>query len=170
MKERNVEPDMFLWARMKEHFEGCKLEAYADTGGVWTIGFGETYNHDARRKVRQGDRITFDKAVQWMAISAEERIKQANQYIKVKLKPHEAAAICDYIYNRGIGNFLKTNLDELINGSGNVDEICKEIVNTGVKDRLGNILWGLGRRRRTQAYLYKYGVLKFEFPRWGKWE
>ena len=161
---------MFLWARMKEHFEGCKLVAYADTGGVWTIGFGETYNHDARRKVRQGDTITFEKAVQWMGISAEERIKQANQYIKVKLNGAQSAAICDYIYNRGIGNFLKTNLDELINGSGNVDAICNEIINTGIRDRLGSVLWGVGRRRRTQAYLYKYGVLKFDFPRWGRWE
>jgi len=170
MKERNVEPDMLLWARMKEHYEGCKLTAYKDTGGVWTVGFGETFNHDAKRKVKQGDVITFDKAVQWMAISAEERIKQANQFIKVKLNPTQSAAICDYIYNRGIGNFLKTSLDESINLRLPVNMICEDIVSTGLKDRMGNLLWGLGRRRRTQAYLYKYGVLRFEFPKWGSWE
>lgn len=170
MKQRNVEPDMNLWARMKEHFEGCKLNAYKDTGGVWTIGFGATYHLEAKRKIKEGDTITFQQATNWMAIDAEERVKQANQYIHVPLTPAQSVAICDYIYNRGIGNFLKTNIDELINGRGNIDAICQEIVTTGLKDRLGNMLWGLGRRRRTQAYLYKYGTLKFEFPRWGNWE
>ena len=41
--------------KIKE-FEGCKLQAYQDAAGVWTIGYGHTYN------VRQGDRIS-----QWYA-------------------------------------------------------------------------------------------------------
>lgn len=170
MKTKNVCPDLYLWAKLKEHYEGFKANAYADTGNVWTIGFGATYNHDAKRKVKKGDIISFDKAVQWMGIDAEERINQANLYIKVPLNSSQSVAICDYIYNRGIGNFLKTNLDELINSRSDVDAICNEIVSTGLMDKLGNVLWGLGRRRRTQAYLYKYGVLKLDFPRWGKWQ
>jgi lysozyme len=35
-----------------KRFEGCRLEAYADEGGVWTIGWGDTHN------VLQGQRIT----------------------------------------------------------------------------------------------------------------
>jgi GH24 family phage-related lysozyme (muramidase) len=166
----NVRPDMFLWAEMKKHFEGCELEAYPDSGKVWTIGFGETYNHDAKRKVQKGDKINFDTAVKWLEVSAKERIDQANQYIKVPLSAHQSVAICDYIYNRGIGNFLKTQIDDMINAGASVDRICNEIVNTGLKDRLGNLLWGLGRRRRSQAYMYKYGKLKFDFPRWGQWD
>ena len=41
--------------KIKE-FEGCKLQAYQDAAGVWTIGYGHTYN------VREGDRIS-----QWYA-------------------------------------------------------------------------------------------------------
>ena len=37
--------------KIKE-FEGCKLQAYQDAAGVWTIGYGHTYN------VRQGDKIS----------------------------------------------------------------------------------------------------------------
>ena len=37
--------------KIKE-FEGCKLQAYQDAAGMWTIGYGHTYN------VRQGDRIS----------------------------------------------------------------------------------------------------------------
>ena len=29
--------------KIKE-FEGCKLQAYQDAAGVWTIGYGHTYN------------------------------------------------------------------------------------------------------------------------------
>ena len=41
--------------KIKE-FEGCKLQAYQDAAGVWTIGYGHTYN------VREGDRNS-----QWYA-------------------------------------------------------------------------------------------------------
>ena len=37
--------------KIKE-FEGCRLQAYQDAVGVWTIGYGHTYG------VRQGDRIS----------------------------------------------------------------------------------------------------------------
>lgn len=170
---RNVEPDFELWAKLKVHFEGCRLEAYADSGGVWTVGFGATFNHNARRKVRKGDRIDMATAVAWMKIDSEECVRQANQYIRQQLNGAQSAAICDYIYNRGIGNFLRTQIDELINGRMSADrtnKICAEIVGTGLKDRAGNLLWGLGRRRRAQAYLFKYGLLRFDFPRWGAWE
>ena len=81
--------------------------------------------------------------------------------------PDQSAAIVDYIYNRGIGNFLKTQLDELINADPNNPQIKNEIISTGLWDKLGNKLWGLGRRRRAQAHLYFTGELKFDWPRWG---
>ena len=37
--------------KIKE-MEGCRLQAYEDAAGVWTIGYGHTY------KVRPGDRIS----------------------------------------------------------------------------------------------------------------
>lgn len=163
----NVEPNYVQWAELKKQFEGFKTDAYADTGNVWTVGYGSTYNHDAKRRVQKGDKINESTAIRWMAIDSESVVKQANVYIKVRQTASQSTAICDYIYNRGIGNFLKTQLDELINSSASVDLICNEILNTGLKDRLGNLLWGLGRRRRAQAYLYKTGKLKFDFQRWG---
>ena len=37
--------------KIKE-FEGCKLQAYQDAAGIWTIGYGHTYG------VRPGDKIS----------------------------------------------------------------------------------------------------------------
>ncbi|MGL4675515.1 MAG: lysozyme, partial [Wohlfahrtiimonas sp.] len=42
-----------------KEFEGCKLKAYQDSVGVWTIGYGHTKN------VRKGDVITQTQADQF---------------------------------------------------------------------------------------------------------
>ena len=163
----NVIPDFNKLTELKEHFEGYSNVAYKDSGGVWTVGFGSTYNHSEKRKVKEGDTVHKEQAKRWAAIDYDNIIKQANQYITVQLSPYQSAAIVDYIYNRGIGNFLKTQLDELINANPHDKLIAHEIVNTGLKDRLGNLLWGLGRRRRSQAYLYFTGIVKTDWTRWG---
>lgn len=163
----NVLPDYEKLSKIKEHFEGYSNIAYKDSGGVWTVGFGSTYNHDMKRRVNETDAINKPTAVRWMAIDVTAKIKEANLYIKAKLSPDQSAAIIDYIYNRGIGNLLRTQLDELINADPNDPRIVKEILGTGLKDRMGNLLWGLGRRRRAEAYLYATGKLKFDWPRWG---
>jgi lysozyme len=30
--------------QLTERFEGCRLESYPDTGGVWTIAYGHTHS------------------------------------------------------------------------------------------------------------------------------
>ncbi len=102
-----------------------------------------------------------------MAIDVDAAIKDLNRYIKQKLNPDQYAALVDYVYNRGIPNFLKTNLDELINKDPNDPRIDQEFMGTGLWDRIGNKLWGLGRRRRSQAYLYFHGKLKVDGKSWG---
>ena len=163
----NVAPDFEKLSAIKEHFEGFENIAYQDSGKVWTLGSGFTYNYDKGRKVQRGDIISRATNAKWAAIALEGYVNDANRYIKVKLSPDQSAAVVDYIYNRGIGNFLKTQLDELINANPEDPRIKNEILQTGLKDRLGNLLWGLGRRRRAQAYLYFTGKLKFDWPRWG---
>jgi GH24 family phage-related lysozyme (muramidase) len=93
--------------------------------------------------------------------------RQLNHFIKKPLNGDQSAALMDYVYNRGIGNFLKTRLDELINANPNDPAIRREILGTGLRDRAGNLLWGLGRRRRAEAHLYFTGELKFNWPKWG---
>lgn len=163
----NIQPDYTKLAKIKQHFEGFRAEAYQDTGGVWTVGIGSTYNHDKGRKVQRGDFVGMLTATKWMEKDIAGFIAQLNQYIKVPLNPDQSAALVDYVYNRGIGNFLRTQLDELINANPNDPRIRAEIIGTGIRDRAGNTLWGLGRRRRAEAHLYFTGQLKFDWPRWG---
>ena len=163
-----VKPDWDKWAIMKKHFEGLFLTAYQDTGKIWTIGYGSTFNHIARRKVIKGDRITYQDAIEFMRIDATEVVRLANVYIHRPLNSHQSTAVCDYIYNRGIGNFLKADLnglglDETINANPLDPHIADIIKGTGLKDKLGRLLPGLIRRRKSQAHLYFTGELKFQF-------
>src|SRR5579872_1024472 len=41
-------------------FEGCKLKAYQDIGGVWTIGWGHTSG------VKPNDECSQEEADQWL--------------------------------------------------------------------------------------------------------
>lgn len=160
---KNVIPSYTMWAKLIREFEGFRLNAYLDSGKIATIGFGSTYHHTLKRRVKMGDVITYETALRWMQIDFQETVRLANVYIKKPLSQRQSTAICDYIYNRGIGNFLKTQLDELINANPDDQRIAAEIKGTGLKDRLGNILNGLIRRRRCQAHLYFTGVIKFQF-------
>lgn len=159
----NVTPKYDILAKMVAEFEGFKTHAYKDTGGIWTIGIGSTYNYNLKRKVQEGDVITLQDAINWSQFEFSEVVRQANHYITKPLTWNQATAICDMIYNRGIGNFLKTRLDELINSDPENPEVLKEIIGTGLRDRLGNLLNGLIRRRKSEAYLYQTGLLKFKF-------
>lgn len=164
----NVQPRYHEWGTLLKEFEGLKLTPYKDSGGIWTVGFGSTYNYDAKRKINASDIITEEKAIEWLKIEMTEVVRLANVYIKVQLNWNQSTAICDYIYNRGIGNFLKASfngngLDELINTNPYDLRIIEIIQQTGLKDRLGNLLNGLIRRRKSQAWLYKTGALKFNF-------
>lgn len=163
MADVNVIPSYTLWAQLIKEFEGFRREAYLDSGKIPTLGLGSTYNHSANRKVKIGDVITLQDAIKWMQIDFQEVVRLANVYIKKPLSQRQSTAICDYIYNRGIGNFLKTQLDELINANPNDPQILAEIKGTGLKDKLGKILGGLIRRRKSQAYLYATGEIKFYF-------
>lgn len=166
----NVYPDFNKLTELKQHFEGYSEKAYLDSGSVATLGYGSTYNYDKKRRVQIGDTITKETAVRWASYDYDNIIKELNKYIKTQLSPSQSAALVDYCYNRGVGNFLKTNLDELINANPHDRLIAQEFIGTGLKDRAGNLLWGLGRRRRSEAYLYFTGIVKTDWPRWGEFK
>ena len=159
----NVIPSYQLWAQLLKEFEGFKTNAYLDSGKIPTCGFGSTYNYTAKRKVQMGDTVTYGEAITWMQDEFQEVVRLANIYVKKSLNTGQSTAICDYIYNRGIGNFLKTQIDELINANPNDPRILAQIKGTGLWDRMGHLLRGLQRRRDSEAYMYQTGQAKFDF-------
>ena len=74
-----------------KQFEGCRLEAYRDAAGVWTIGYGHTY------KVRPGDRITR----QWADHLLREDIENAERQLMALGDPQ-------------VGRWTKAQLDAVV--------------------------------------------------------
>jgi len=66
-------------------FEGEKLKAYRDTGNIWTIGYGSTYNYDAKRKVQEGDTIDKETAIRWLRLDAGKFAEGVKKLVKVPI-------------------------------------------------------------------------------------
>lgn len=76
-------------------FESCRLAAYQDSGGVWTIGWGHT------KGVKQGDTCTQAQADAWFDQELPEYEGYVNQLVRVSLSQHEFDALVSFTYNIG---------------------------------------------------------------------
>lgn len=86
-----------------EWFEGFRAAPYADTGGIWTIGFGTTrYPHGER--VAQGDPpCTREQATQWLEYHLCDTLDDLRPYVSRPPSAHQAAALLSLAYNVGVG-------------------------------------------------------------------
>ena len=91
-------------------FEGLRLEAYRDSGGVWTVGYGHT-GPDllAGMKISQADadmmlRADVSAAVACVNGAVEEEISQA-----------QFDALVDFCFNVGRGAFVRSSLLKYVN-------------------------------------------------------
>lgn len=112
-------------------FEGLRLSAYKDSGGVWTIGYGHT-----GPEVKEGLTITTSQAEELFQKDA------APLFALVSDKnPIEGAALVSFGYNCGLGA-----LKNLLSGKISMSTY-------GRKDIKGNILPGLVARRELESAL-----------------
>jgi lysozyme len=81
---------------LTEQFEGCRLAAYPDSVGVWTIGYGHT------SRVRAGDTCTEEQAQAWLREDIARVVRQINRDITVPLNQGEFDALVDFGFNLGV--------------------------------------------------------------------
>ncbi len=126
-------------------FEGLRLNAYQDSGGVWTIGYGHTGG------VKPGDSISQAQAEQYLRQdtgSAQQAVRNA---VKVPLTQNQFDALVSFTYNLGAGALQKSTLLKKLNAgdyAGAQAEFGK-FVHAG-----GQVLQGLVRRRGEEAALF----------------
>jgi lysozyme len=131
---------------------GLYLKAYQDLGGVWTIGFGSTYDFDKQRKVQQGDVITAEQAQKWLEITTSRDAAEINNLVKVPLNNNEKNALVSFVYNVGINAFKASSLLRLLN-SGTDKKIVAEQFDRWVYDD-GVKVKGLINRRKAEKNLF----------------
>jgi len=124
-----------------KEFEGCKLKAYKCPAGVWTVGFGATgkeINKDTVWTQEQADESLHDRALD----ALHEAIRLSPILLHETIE--RQAAIADFIYNCGGGNYRASTLKKRVD-AGDWNSAKKEIMRW---DKVkGKPLAGLTRRR-----------------------
>lgn len=124
--------------QLTERFEGCRLAAYPDTGGVWTIGYGHTHG------VHQGMTCTLEQAEAWLKADIQAAADAVNRLVQVSLKQSEFDALVDFAFNLGAGAFARSTMLKDLN-AGNLAAAAMQFP---LWDRdAGRVLAGLLHRR-----------------------
>lgn len=134
------------------------LSAYKDTAGVWTIGFGSTWNYDKNRPVRSDDIIDEQTAVTWMRKEMQSKLDSVKKLIKVKVNANEEAAILSLSYNIGLGALKISKLLELLNSNAPRLQVADQFLvwnkYTDPVTKQKVISNGLNNRRRDERDLF----------------
>ncbi len=127
-------------------FEGCELEAYQDSVGVWTIGYGHT------KDVEEGLKITQEEAEAMLNTELEEYEGYVEHYVEVPLTQCQFDALVCWTYNLGPTNLKNSTMLTVINQT-RFDEVHREIKRWNKAG--GEVLNGLVRRREAEALLFE---------------
>ena len=126
-------------------FEGCELEAYLCTAGVWTIGYGHT------KDVKEGDKINKDEADYLLQEEMIEYESYINDFVEVPLEQNQFDALCSWVYNLGPTNLKNSTMLRVLNEEKYAD-VPQEIKRWNKAG--GEVLDGLIKRREAEAKMF----------------
>ncbi|WP_165464514.1 lysozyme [Enterobacter cloacae] len=136
-------------ALIKE-FEGCRLTAYQDSVGVWTIGYGWTQPVDGK-PIRAGMTIKQETAERLLKTGLVSYESDVSRLVKVRLKQGEFDALVSFTYNLGARSLSTSTLLRKLNAgdyAGAADEFLRW------NKAGGKVLNGLTRRREAERALF----------------
>ena len=127
-------------------FEGCELEAYKCSAGVWTIGYGHT------KGVEEGMTITKDQAEEMLLEELVEYEKAVEEAVHNQLDQCMFDALVSWTYNLGPTNLNSSTMLKVLK-AGEYDEVPAQIKRWNKAG--GKVLEGLIRRREAEALLFE---------------
>jgi lysozyme len=133
-----------------KHFEGCRLTAYQDVAGIWTIGYGHTAGVSEGLVFTQAQA---DQALLDDLTDAEAAVDSAVQ--DVPTTDNQFAAMVSLCYNIGAGNFAdSTVLRE--HRAGRTQQAANAFLlwNKATIDGVLQVVTGLTNRREAERTLY----------------
>ena len=130
---------------LTESCEGLRLQAYQDSVGVWTIGYGHTHG------VFPGMSITQLQAEQFLLDDAQAAVNCVNQLVAAEINQNHFDALVDFVFNEGPTHFATSTLLENLNAN-DFDGASGQFL---VWDRAGGqVLQGLLTRRTKEQTLF----------------
>jgi lysozyme len=136
------------------------IYAYYDKlGGVWTIGWGNTYYKNGS-KVKQGDKIFKSEADEMILWEMTQKESEINDFIdSSRLTNNEYAALLSIAYNAGAYGLKITALDESL--SSKTRQETANIIKDSILTASGSYSQGLKNRRidESKLFLGEYNTL-----------
>jgi lysozyme len=126
-------------------YEGLKLEAYRDTSGIWTIGYGHTAG------VKPGDSISAERAELLLEADLIEAERAVSGLVKVPLNDNQFSALVSFVFNVGAGAFANSTLLKKLNEGGY--GLVPACLKSWIFDN-GKVQTGLIKRRAAEAALW----------------
>ncbi|WP_406808191.1 lysozyme [Enterobacter chuandaensis] len=133
-----------------KQFEGCKLTAYQDSVGVWTIGYGWTQPVDGK-PIRAGMTIKQETAERLLKTGLVSYESDVSRLVKVSLTQGQFDALISFTYNLGARSLSTSTLLRKLNAgdyAGAADEFLRW------NKAGGKVLNGLTRRREAERALF----------------
>jgi lysozyme len=124
-------------------FEGCRLQAYRDSVGVLTIGYGHTGD------VREGQVISQGFAEELLKADLTRFERNVTRYTPFEMNQNQFDALVSFAFNCGAGNLKK-----LVSGRSK-DQVARKILEYNKAG--GRVLAGLTRRRQAERALFLSG-------------
>ncbi|KVJ11159.1 lysozyme [Enterobacter asburiae] len=133
-----------------KQFEGCKLTAYQDSVGVWTIGYGWTQPVDGK-PIGAGMTIKQETAERLLKTGLVSYESDVSRLVKVGLTQGQFDALVSFTYNLGVRSLSTSTLLRKLNAgdyAGAADEFLRW------NKAGGKVLNGLTRRREAERALF----------------
>ncbi|HDX9359000.1 TPA: lysozyme [Escherichia coli] len=133
-----------------KQFEGCKLTAYQDSVGVWTIGYGWTQTVDGK-PIHAGMTIKQETAERLLKTGLVSYESDVSRLVKVGLAQGQFDALVSFTYNLGARSLSTSTLLRKLNAgdyAGAADEFLRW------NKAGGKVLNGLTRRREAERALF----------------
>lgn len=133
-----------------KRWEGCKLTAYRDIVGVWTIGYGHT-SRAGPPTVKAGLVITQDEAGEILKKDLIVFMDVVDNVVKVPVNENMRGAMVSLCYNIGPGAFSESSLVRKLN-AGDVSGAADAFLSW--KKAGGRDVQGLLNRRHDERKLF----------------
>jgi GH24 family phage-related lysozyme (muramidase) len=131
--------------------EGLRLDAYRDTGGVWTIGYGHTAKAGPPAP-GQGMKITRSEAEAILRRDVAAVERDVNRLVKVPLTQGQFDALVSFTFNVGTPEFSTSTLLRRVNAK-RFDDVPAQFMRWVYDD--GRKFDGLVRRRRRETAMWR---------------
>jgi len=149
-------------AKIISEFEGLyrdkkskKIVAYQDLAGVWTIGYGNTFNPFTGEKVKEGMVIDENTALSWLNKDIEVRQAALKKILKRTPNNNQLSAMISLAYNIGLDRFADSSIRKNFD-AGDFKKAADSFLlyNKARKNGVLVVVDGLDRRRRMERELF----------------